>query len=242
MIFEHFDEERFPAAGNMARDLLLLEAYPRPEALRLRHYGWTKDCFTFGYSQKYEWIAGQAIRGADLARRPTGGGLVDHRCDWTFAFVIPTGHPAHHAPALEVYRLVHDALARALESVGRPATLQPDEEKQPLLPGVPSRVRGLCFSGAEIGDVIDPESRVKIAGAAMKRNQHGLLMQGSIDRLVAEGAGTLDWTAFEAHFLANLAAAFAAEACERVAPPVHPESLLSATVEKLASDGWNKRR
>lgn len=239
MHFDHFIEGSFGAAANMARDLLLLEAYPDAEALRLRHYGWTKDCFTFGYSQKYEWIKGQAIRGADLARRPTGGGLVDHRADWTFALVIPASHSLHHAPALEVYRLVHDALARALSSVGRPATLQPEKDASPLFPGTPSRVRGLCFAGAEVGDVIDPESRIKIAGAAMKRNTHGLLMQGSIDRMTA---GELDWERFGLCFIANLAASLGSKAPHAVTPPQYPADTLAAAVEKLSADAWNKRR
>jgi lipoate-protein ligase A len=239
MILEFFTEGAVNAAANMARDLLLLEAWPRQETLRLRHYDWTKNCFTFGYSQNFEWIARQAVRGADLCRRPTGGGLVDHRTDWTYAFVLPAGHPQHHAPALDVYRLVHGALAEALEAQGRPATLEPERDTAPVLPGLPAKVRGLCFSGAEVGDVIDPESRVKIAGAAMKRNLHGLLMQGSIEKLVA---GDLDWDAFGTLFAEKLAEAFGAEKVAHAAPPEYPEAVRNAALEKLASEGWNRRR
>jgi len=237
MILEFFCEGAANAAANMARDLLLLESWPRPERLRLRHYDWTKDCFTFGYSQNFEWIAGQAVRGADRCRRPTGGGLVDHRSDWTYAFVLPAGHLLHHAPAIDVYRLVHTALAKALETLGRPATLEPDAA--PVLPGMPARVRGLCFSGAEPGDVIDPESRIKIAGAAMKRNHNGLLMQGSIDKLVT---GETDWDAFGNLFAGNLAKAFGEEKVAHVSPPEYPEAVRAAALEKLSSADWNRRR
>jgi lipoyl(octanoyl) transferase len=239
MILEHFAEGAFGASANMARDLLLLEAWPDPEAPRLRHYGWTRDCFTFGYSQKFEWIRAQAIRGADLCRRPTGGGLVDHRSDWTYAFVLPPSHPLHHAPALAVYRLVHEALAGAPSALDRPATLEPERDAVPVLSGLPTKVRGLCFSGAEVGDVIDPESRVKIAGAAMKRNHAGLLMQGSIEKHVA---GELDWDAFGTLFAGNLAKAFGAEGSAEVPPPAYPAEVLDAALEKLSSEAWNRRR
>jgi hypothetical protein len=100
-------------------------------------------------------------------------------------------------------------------------------------------VRGLCFSGAEVGDVIDPESRVKIAGAAMKRNHKGLLMQGSIEKLVA---GDLDWDAFGTLFAEKLAEAFGAEKVASVAAPEYPEAVRNSALEKLSSEGWNRRR
>jgi lipoate-protein ligase A len=239
MTFEHFDEDRFPAVENMARDLLLLESYPRPATLRLRHYSWEPECFTFGYSQVFEWIKGQAIHGAQLARRPTGGGLVDHRNDWTFALAIPPEHPFHRAPALDVYRSVHEAVAEAMTACGRPATLQPPEPELPQLPGMPKRVHGLCFAGAETFDVIDPVSRKKLAGAAMKRNRDGLLMQGSIDRWMT---GKLDWTAFRAQFVRNLATRFEASESVVVEPPVYAPELLKSAIEKIGSDHWNRRR
>ena len=243
MTLEHFDDGRFSAAENMARDLLLLENHQGPGSIRLRHYDWEPDCFTFGYSQCYEWIKGQAIRGAQLARRPTGGGLVDHRADWTYALAISPEHPDYRANALEVYRKVHNALALALESAGKPATLQPKEEegKLPLLflGSGPKHVRGLCFSGAETYDVIDPVSRKKIAGAAMKRNKSGLLMQGSVDRHVT---GDIDWTIFRNKFVGNLATEFDAEKIGNISLPVYPKNLLSDTIKKFSSDAWNKRR
>ena len=239
MTFEHFDEDRFSAVENMARDLLLLETYPRPAALRLRHYSWEPDCFTFGYSQVFEWIQGQAIRGAQLARRPTGGGLVDHRNDWTFALAIPPEHAFHRTPALDVYRYVHEAIAEAMTAVGKPATLQPHEPEPPQLPGMPRRVRGLCFAGAETFDVIDPVSRKKLAGAAMKRNHDGLLMQGSIDRIMTR---KIDSTAFREHFIRNLAARFGVTESVAVEPPVYAPELLKSAIEKIGSDHWNRRR
>ena len=82
------------AAENMALDFLLLQRYPDPAAFRFRHYEWRGPAFTFGFGQKIAWVRAQlAPEGSvDLCRRPTGGGMVDHRRDWTYALVIPREH------------------------------------------------------------------------------------------------------------------------------------------------------
>src|SRR5258708_17269598 len=88
------------AAENMATDFLLLQRYPHADAARFRHYGWHRPAFTFGYAQKFSFVHTQwpssveASEGTpadghfDISRRATGGGVVDHRDDWTYALVI----------------------------------------------------------------------------------------------------------------------------------------------------------
>ena len=114
------------AAENMASDFLLLQRYPRAGAARYRHYGWRSPAFTFGYSQKISYVRDQLPAGEtfDLCRRPTGGGLVDHRDDWTYALVIPRGHPLEEARATQSYRAIHEALAGSLRSAGVPVELK----------------------------------------------------------------------------------------------------------------------
>src|SRR6188768_1939316 len=92
------------AAENMALDFLLLQRYPTPAAARFRHYEWRTQAFTFGLSQAMDYIRANLptaalakeglphSSGFDLCRRPTGGGLVDHRNDWTYGLVIPRAH------------------------------------------------------------------------------------------------------------------------------------------------------
>ncbi len=99
----------------MALDFLLLQRYPESAAPRFRHYEWRTPAFTFGYSQKIGFVRANlpsdlsAIASAkaealakeglphsstfDLCRRPTGGGIVDHRHDWTYSLVLPPLHP-----------------------------------------------------------------------------------------------------------------------------------------------------
>jgi lipoyl(octanoyl) transferase len=71
------------ATANIAADFLLLQRYPVPAVARFRHYEWQRPAFTFGFSQKIEFIraAVESAQPVELCRRPTGGGLVDHRDD-----------------------------------------------------------------------------------------------------------------------------------------------------------------
>src|SRR2546423_5941155 len=108
------------AAENMAIDFLLLQHYPHATTPRFRHYEWRAPAFTFGYSQKIEFVRSQLPAGEtfDLCRRPTGGGIVDHRDDWTYCLVIPRGHPLEDVRATQSYREVHECLAAALQRQG----------------------------------------------------------------------------------------------------------------------------
>src|SRR4051812_6038182 len=108
------------AAENMALDFLLLQRYPRSVAPRFRHYGWQRPAFSFGYAQKVALVRAALPAGEDfdLCRRPTGGGVVDHRDDWTFTLVIPRGHPLEDMRATQSYREVHGSLAAALRRQG----------------------------------------------------------------------------------------------------------------------------
>src|ERR1019366_863055 len=111
-----------------------------------RHYGWRSPAFTFGYSQKMAFVRSQLPPGEafDLCRRPTGGGVVDHREDWTYALVIPRGHALEEVRASQSYRSVHDCLATALCAQGVRAGLKAvaDKEENPAA--------GVCFEKSEL--------------------------------------------------------------------------------------------
>lgn len=229
------------AAENMAIDFLLLQRYPREKSPRFRHYGWRAPAFTFGYSQKIAFVREQisALGGDapfDLCRRPTGGGLVDHRDDWTYALVIPRGHPLEERPATESYRVIHAALADALRAQGVDAvTKQVVDESEAATPGA-----GVCFQRAEIHDVVHAATGAKIAGAAQKRNKHGLLFQGSLWR-PALGSGAINWDQFETDFVAQLAAALEVPA-EPTPWPDLDEDEVSGLTEQYASSDWIEYR
>lgn len=226
------------AAENMAIDFLLLQRYPDAAAPRFRHYEWRGPAVTFGYAQKIAFIRGQlsAMTGdsgrIDLCRRPTGGGVVDHREDWTYSLVIPRGHPLEELRATQSYRAIHEALADALRGQGIEAEVkQTLDETQPPA--------GVCFQRAEVFDVVHAGTSAKIAGAAQKRNKHGLLFQGSLCRPAAGGA--VDWERFERDFVARLAEALGSSA-ETVPWPELDEDEVGGLTEQYSSPEWNEHR
>ncbi len=254
----------------MAVDFLLLQRYPEEHAAapRFRHYGWRGPAFTFGYSQKIAFVreqlapvlADSATR-VDLCRRPTGGGIVDHREDWTYALVIPRGHPLEELRASESYRTIHEAVAEALRAQDVPALVKPcDEACDPETTAVEgaevgteastgagaekSTIAGICFTKAETFDVVHAETGAKIAGAAQKRNKHGLLFQGSIwkpSANVSAGAAAVDWDLFEEALVEQLAAALGVEA-QHTPWPEFAEDEVEGLSERYASVEWNEYR
>jgi len=234
------------AAENMAVDFLLLQRYPQAGAARFRHYGWRGPACTFGYGQKIAAVRelmAETNRTAipdtentrlDLCRRPTGGGLVDHRADWTYALVIPRGHPLEDARATQSYRAIHEALAAALRDQGVPAvTKDADGEDAPAGPAV-------CFQRAEVHDVVHDVTHEKLAGAAQKRNKHGLLFQGSLWRPALGNPG-IDWDRFETDFVARIAESLGTPA-EPVPWPEFNDDEVSGLTEQYASAEWLEYR
>jgi lipoyl(octanoyl) transferase len=240
MILDVLPERSGGAAENMAADFLLLQRYPRAGAARYRHYGWRSPAFTFGYSQKIAYVRGQLPpdQTFDLCRRPTGGGLVDHRDDWTYALVIPRGHPLEEVRATQSYRAIHDALAGAFKSAGVPVSLKSVAEGAPgAEAGGPA---GVCFERAEVFDVVHADTGAKIAGGAQKRNRRGLLFQGSIWRPAA-GGDAVDWARLADEFVGRLAAALGAQASATPWPDID-EGEAEGLAERYASPEWMEFR
>ncbi len=155
-------------AVNMATDEALLIHAADAGAPLLRFYGWTEPAATFGYFQKYAEIE-QATLLRPLIRRPTGGGLVPHLADWTYSFVVPPRQEWYSLRAEESYRRMHLWIQAALKQVQIESELADCCRKE---------MPGQCFFGYEKHDVLSHGR--KMAGAAQRRNKHGLLIQGSI--------------------------------------------------------------
>jgi lipoate-protein ligase A len=226
------------AAENMGLDFLLLQRYPEA-APRFRHYDWRGPAFTFGFSQKIAFVRENLPTGErfDLCRRPTGGGIVDHRNDWTYALVLPRGHPLYDERAIHSYRLVHECLASAFTLLKQPADLKTvctsddicaaGSDQGPVVPGV-------CFQRAELYDVVNPRTGRKIAGAAQKRNKHGLLFQGSIEK---SSLSPIDWDEFQSCFTSALGKALGMEPVETPWPELNEEEI-SGLVENYSDPQW----
>ncbi len=231
------------AFQNMADDFLLLENSESHEAIRFRHYNWKLPACSFGYGQNYSEVNTKIESSrAQLCRRPTGGGLVDHRNDWTYSLVLPPQHPLTRKRALTTYRLLHNTLASALKKHGQPAVLAPCKTEEGRnnshRNGIKKTVTH-CFQNAEPDDVINPRTNKKIAGAALKRNRYGLLIQGSIDRSAI--VVNLDYDALKHSFIQGLCTNLDANP-KSAAWLQFPEKLRNSVHSHFATDDWNNKR
>lgn len=156
------------AAQNMATDEALLLAMPRLEAPVLRFYAWAQKAASFGYFQRYADIERWTLL-RPLVRRPTGGGLVPHDCDWTYSLAFPARHPWYRLRAAESYRRAHVWVQAAFAKLGVETELA-RSARHPA--------PGQCFVGHEVSDVL--WNGRKLAGAAQRRTKAGLLIQGSV--------------------------------------------------------------
>lgn len=238
----------------MAVDFLLLQRYPEPAAPRFRHYEWRGPAFTFGFSQKLGFVRAHLPAGEtfDLCRRPTGGGIVDHRHDWTYALVLPRGHALYDERAAQSYRIVHTCLTAALVALGQPAAVKTapaeadfcgselarDKAQASRASSLPQAGDGICFQRAELHDVINSATGAKIAGAAQKRNKHGLLFQGSIEK---SAVGPVDWDDFSTRFSAALAPVLGVEPQETPWPDLN-EDEVTGLIEQYSAPEWNAYR
>jgi lipoate-protein ligase A len=152
------------------------------------------------------------------------------------------------ARATQSYREIHECLAAALQRQGVPAATNqgapppleaasarlPEDSAGGSLPGKAAPA-GVCFERAELYDVIHERTGLKIAGAAQKRNKHGLLFQGSLWRPALRGS--LDDERLREDFTALLAESLGTTA-NAVPWPELNEDELSGLTEQYSSPEW----
>ena len=202
------------AADNMAVDETLFLTTARPV---LRFYRWIRPSVSFGYFTPWEEVA-LRFTGRDLVRRWTGGGIVEHGRDLTYSVVCPAGK--NLTTTSEFYRFVHLAIAKILLEGGSPVEVA--QQTEPILSPA-------CFEKAVQFDL--KLRGEKVAGAAIRRNRKGLLLQGSIQHLEVP-----------VHFASMLAGALG----ERVDPFVVSDLMMQHAAQlakkKYGAAEWNCRR
>ncbi len=165
------------AEENMRFDEKLLEHLASHKDPILHLYQWKRPSATYGYFIRpenhldFEHVARYDI---DLARRPTGGGIVFHIWDLAFSFFMPSEHPAFFFNTLGNYEFVNQAVLKTVQDY---FSLEPElvQEDAPSL--VPDS-RNFCMAQPSQYDVI--YKGMKVAGAAQRRQKAGYLHQGTI--------------------------------------------------------------
>ncbi len=167
------------AEANMRFDEKLLDDLRSSAEPILHLYQWARPSATFGYFIRPEThldLEKAALRHIDLARRPTGGGIVFHIWDLAFSFLMPAGHPSFSLNTLDNYRFVNNqvlALVREFFSLEDPVELIPQDGSD-LGPDC----RNFCMAKPTQYDVV--YRGLKIAGAAQRKRKQGYLHQGTL--------------------------------------------------------------
>jgi len=203
----------------MAVDEWLLQTIVCPV---LRVYRWEGKWGSLGYFGKLE-EAKQSFDGCDWVRRWTGGGIVDHRADWTYTLVIPVNEPLAKLRGAESYRLIHQALAKSL---------QMNDSIVRLSAGRIETGDSCCFINPVEHDLVDEAGR-KIAGAGQRRTRQGLLHQGSV-------AGRLG--AAESVERSRKFATILAKTLEKFTPRPDADELAERVALRYGHPAWTGRR
>ena len=160
----------------MAIDEWLLETIVCPV---LRVYRWKGDWGSIGY---FGGIAEARDLVPDLAmvRRWTGGGIVDHRGDWTYTLVVPKNDPVAKLRGGESYLQIHEILMETINS---------ESNRLKIVNNSQHSGSNVCFENPVTYDLVDFNGR-KMAGAGQRRSKSGLLHQGSVVWPCSKAVGT----------------------------------------------------
>ncbi|CCB91151.1 uncharacterized protein yqhM [Waddlia chondrophila 2032/99] len=164
------------AEENMAADASLLNEVSDCKNPTLHLYGWEGLAATYGYFSKpddllnLEAIAANSVQ---LARRPTGGGVLFHFTDFAFSIIVPKSHPFYSTNTLRNYASVNRVVEHAVRDFIGAESLFLEED----IASKPS-ARHFCMGKPTKYDLI--RKGKKIAGAAQRRTKEGLLHQGTI--------------------------------------------------------------
>jgi lipoate-protein ligase A len=172
MIWRVLDSGIKNAQAIMQTDTDLLESLHVDKNSCLHLYDWNGPSATYGYFLKpSELLLSQ--EGLQLARRPTGGGLVFHVSDLAFSVLLPATHPAlqHTLGPIHNYKIINQVVASVLNKYFPNHYHIIDQSTM-------AKSEHFCMVKGTKYDVLVGDK--KVVGAAQRNKKHGLLHQGSI--------------------------------------------------------------
>ncbi|MCH9609348.1 MAG: Octanoyltransferase LipM [Chlamydiales bacterium] len=156
------------AAENMALDSALLEDLAIDKMPIVHFYEWEQNAVTYGHFVDPKKFL-KKRDALDLAKRPTGGGMLFHLADFAFSVIVPADHPSYSNDPLESYAFINKKVSRAASHLGAPALLKETPKEG---------VEGFCMAKPTKYDVM--VGGQKMGGAAQRRTRNGYLHQGTI--------------------------------------------------------------
>lgn len=171
---EIIDQAALGAADSMDIDAQWIQNLQTFQHPRVRFYDWSRKSITYGYFiDPNKWIDMNAARlfGFDIARRPTGGGIIFHYNDFSYTVAIPAQHPAYSQNVLSNYHLVNRALLEAVTHLCGSFSLY----EQASTGG---NFTHFCMATATKYDLI--YAGKKLGGSAQRKTVGGFLHQGTL--------------------------------------------------------------
>ncbi|WP_172825558.1 lipoate--protein ligase family protein [Geobacter sp. DSM 9736] len=166
-------------AANMAVDEALLACFdPERSEPVLRLYGWAPPALSLGRFQEADEVLDTGkCRAAGIAvvKRITGGGVIYHSAELTYAIVCAPRHIPHSASVKDSFRVLTSFLLRFYRMLGLDPAYAVD------LPTAGGRLGArtpFCFAGRESYDIL--VGGRKIGGNAQRRQRQAIFQHGSI--------------------------------------------------------------
>lgn len=178
MNWDILDTGESSAEENMRIDAELLSRVGSQKRPILHLYDWKGDCGTYGHfidPGKFIDLERAKRRGLQLARRPTGGGIIFHVWDLAFSVLMPASCSFFSRNTLGNYAFVNGAVLKAVKEFLKNKNLEIIEDDAPSLD---ENCQNFCMAKPTKYDVMLQGK--KIAGAAQRQTKDGYLHQGSI--------------------------------------------------------------
>ena len=179
MFLEVINTVGLSAQKIMDYDKKLLKSLVDKRGCILHLYEWVRPSITCGYfvdSKKILNLENIEKRGIEVAKRPTGGGVVFHMWDMAFSFLMSSSCNKFYFNTLKNYEFVNSCVLKVVEEF-----LKFKNEGIELISyDMPSDsyLRNFCMGRPTKYDVLIKNK--KVAGAAQRRTKNGYLHQGTI--------------------------------------------------------------
>lgn len=190
MKWKIIDTGKATAKENMAIDYAFLRDLPNIQQPILHLYDWEGESATFGhFLDPYKYLDRNAVKnqGLQLAKRPTGGGIIFHLTDFAYSLLIPASHPNYSVNTLQNYAFVNNIIAKVMQKFLGTNEVPNLLQSEPQISN--PYAKHFCMAQPTQYDVM--WGGKKIGGGAQRRTKYGFLHQGTIS-LIKPDLGFLE--------------------------------------------------
>jgi lipoate-protein ligase A len=184
-LLEVIDSKKASAEMNMSLDEKIFSQMDAKDRPILHFYDWEKKSITYGYfSKPKDFIDFEQLEKHEMqiAKRPTGGGIVFHIWDFAFSFFMPSNHSGFSSNTLKNYFFVNSCVFEGIKEF-IPICKNAFITKEDFL-SENKDCMNFCMARPTKYDIIYKGK--KIVGAAQRRKANGYLHQGTISMVLPD--------------------------------------------------------